>query len=116
MHDGVVACAAEDGVEHLPVADVAHDQFAAEHGLAPAGGEVVEDGDCVPGRAELLDDVAADVAGAAGDEDAGGGAGSAFFHRRIIASGVCEACTWADREMGCHSEAAGRGICFSSEK
>ena len=97
MHHGVDACAAEDGVEHIPVADVAHHQFAAEHRLAPAGGEVVDDRDRVPGRAELLDHVAADVAGAAGDEDAGGGIGSVIFHRRIIASGLWEACPRADR-------------------
>ena len=43
---------------------------ARGHGLAVAGDERVEDDDLVAGEDELLDGDAADVAGAAGDEDA----------------------------------------------
>ena len=51
------------------ISDVPFDQPAAEHGAAMTRREVVVDDDVVAGLAQRLRGVAADVAGAAGDED-----------------------------------------------
>ena len=50
------------------VAGVADHEVAVEHGVAHALAEVVEHDDPVTAPPELPDDVASDVAGAAGDE------------------------------------------------
>ena len=51
------------------VGDVAFDQLAELHRVAMPGDQVVEDDDAVAGPVQRLGRVAADVAGAAGDED-----------------------------------------------
>ncbi len=71
MHHGVDAVLAQ-GPEHgLAVAHLADDERRIEHRLAEAAREVVEHDDPLAAGAELKDDVAADIAGAAGDEDGG---------------------------------------------
>ena len=44
-------------------------KLAVQHRAAKAGGQIVERDDALAALAELARDVAADVAGAAGDED-----------------------------------------------
>ena len=57
--------------DELAVGRVADDERRAEHRAAVAGGEIVEDDDAFAALGELTDDVTADVAGTAGDEDRG---------------------------------------------
>ena len=62
--------AAQRAPHRRHVGDVAFDELAVLDRLAVAGDEVVEDDDAVAGAVQRLGRVAADVAGAAGDEDA----------------------------------------------
>ena len=62
--------AAQRAPHRRHIRDVALDQLAVLDGLAVAGDEVVEDDDAMAGLVQRLGGVAADVAGAAGDEDA----------------------------------------------
>ena len=67
MHDRVDAVLAQ-GLEYgLAVADLADDQRRIEDRLAEPAREVVQDHDPLATGAQLKDDVAADIAGAAGD-------------------------------------------------
>ncbi len=71
MHHRVDAVLTQ-GLEHgLAIADLADDERGVEDRLAEAPREIVEDDDPLAARAQLQDDVAADIAGAAGHEDAG---------------------------------------------
>jgi hypothetical protein len=76
VHDGVDVVLGQDAGDEFLVAGVADYQFAVGHGFAETGGEVVEGDDALAGLAELAHHVAADVAGAAGDEYALGHPGS----------------------------------------
>ncbi len=69
VHDRIDVEASEDLLEALPVARVADDQLAEQHGLPKAGRKIVEDDDALGGLAELAHDVRADIAGAARHED-----------------------------------------------
>lgn len=63
----------ESGLQGLAVGQVGHDKFfAVDQGIAETGGEVIVDNDPAARFAELPDDVAADVAAAAGDEEVSG--------------------------------------------
>ena len=66
---GVEPPPAEHGREPLAIAEVAHHQFGAEHRPGMAGREVVVDDDPMPGLGQQPRDMAADVAGPAGDQD-----------------------------------------------
>ena len=55
--------------DHVAVGRVADHEVAVQHGRAEAGREVVEHDDVLAALTELANHVAADVAGAAGDED-----------------------------------------------
>jgi hypothetical protein len=70
VHDGVDVVLGEHALHELAVAGVADDQLAVGDGLAETRAEVVERDDALAGCAELAHHVAADVAGAAGDENA----------------------------------------------
>ena len=78
VHDRVVAW--DDAVEQPGVADVAHDELSAARGqardiLGVAGvGQLVQDGDVHPGVVvdHVVQEVAADEAAAARDDDAFG--------------------------------------------
>jgi len=52
------------------VAHIGHHQFTGGHRLAKTLAEVIDDHHPFAGFAQLTHDMAADVAGAAGDEDA----------------------------------------------
>ena len=75
---------AQQATDQFAVADVADDQWGIEHGLAKAGDQAVEHDDLLATFAQLQDDVAADVAGAAGDED--GGLGHTGFRNDRVRS------------------------------
>ena len=59
---------ADETAGQFHVAAVALHQFAVEHGLAKAGGEIIEDDDRISGGAQLPDYMAADITGAAGHQ------------------------------------------------
>ena len=59
-------------VDGMAIRRVADDERRTEHRGPIAGREIVEDHDALAALDELADDVAADVPGAAGDEDGGG--------------------------------------------
>jgi len=69
VHDAGEGVALEDFVERFAVGKVGVDEFAADHGITVAGGEVVEGDDLVACGEQQLDHVGADVACAADDED-----------------------------------------------
>ena len=69
VHDAGKGMAPEELVECGAVGKVGLDEFAADDGVAMAGGEVVEGDDLMACGAQQLDHVRADVAGAADDED-----------------------------------------------
>ena len=60
----------EQGFHRRPVPQVQHVERDAGHRLGVARGQVVHDPDVLAARAQQPDGVAADVAGAAGDQDA----------------------------------------------
>ena len=62
-------CSAQHAVDQRAIAGVADHERRAEDGVAKAGAEIVEHDDVFAAFAQLPRDVAADVAGAAGDED-----------------------------------------------
>jgi hypothetical protein len=68
VHDGGGAALAQRGAHGGHVPDIAFDERRAERRVAVSGRQVVVDDDAVPGLAEGLRRMAADVAGAAGDE------------------------------------------------
>ena len=73
VHDGVGAPFFQRILDVAPLLEVADDECCARiHGGAVAFGEVVKDGDGVPGIDEIFDADAADVAGSAGDQDVHG--------------------------------------------
>ena len=57
------------------------DERRVEHRLAEAAGQIVQHDDPLAAGAQLEDDVAADVAGAAGDQDGGRDSCSALMVR-----------------------------------
>ena len=70
MHDGVDRVLAEHALDQRAIADVADDELARRaYRFAKSGAEIVEHDDRLAALAQLQRDVAADVAGAAGDED-----------------------------------------------
>ena len=69
VQHGVDAVFTQQAADELAVADLADDQRGIERRLAEARGQVVEHDDPLAAFAQLQDHVAADVAGAAGDED-----------------------------------------------
>ncbi len=69
MHDRADGVFGEHALDQCLVADLPDHQRGVEHGLAKAGAEVVEHDDAFARLAQLAHDVAADVAGAAGDQD-----------------------------------------------
>lgn len=69
VHDAAEGVAPEEPVQRGAVGKVGVDEFAADNGIAMAGGKVVEGNDLAAGAQQQLDHVRADVAGAADDED-----------------------------------------------
>lgn len=69
MHDGTHFMLHQHACHQFKIADIADDQLCATHRLAKTGAQVVYDDDPFAPRHQLLDDVTADVTGAAGDED-----------------------------------------------
>ena len=63
----------EQPIDEASVGRIADDQWRAEHRAAITGREIVEDHDPLAVLDELANDVTADVAGTAGDEDAAHG-------------------------------------------
>ena len=63
----------EQTVDGMAVRSVADDERRTKHRGPIAGRKIVEDHDALAALDELADDVAADVPGAAGHEDAGHG-------------------------------------------
>jgi len=70
VDDGVEAAAGEEAVEGGGVVEVEDVEAALGDVVGVAFGEVVHDLDIVPFREQMVGGVGADVAGAAGDEDA----------------------------------------------
>jgi hypothetical protein len=70
VHDREDVIAAQRAPYRGDVRDVAFNELAVPDGLAMTGREVVEDHDAMAGLMQRLGRVAADVSGAAGDEDA----------------------------------------------
>ena len=65
------AMLADDGAHEILVADIADDQRRLRrHRPAEAGRQIVEDDDALAGVDEFENHMAADIAGAAGDQDA----------------------------------------------
>ena len=81
MHHGGRAGLADRAAHGIHVADVAFDQRRAERRVAVPRREVVVDDDAVAGAPQRLGGVAADVAGAAGDEDGGQVSGGQWSSR-----------------------------------
>ena len=73
VHDREDVVAAQRAPYRRHVRDVPLDQFAVPDGLAMTGHQVVEHDDAMAGLLQRLGGVAADVARAAGDEDASPG-------------------------------------------
>ena len=71
MQHGVDVVLAQHPRDERGVGDIAQHEGRIEHGLAEAGAEVVEHHHALAALAQLQHRVAADVARAAGDEDAG---------------------------------------------
>jgi hypothetical protein len=71
MHDGVHAMFRQQCIHQLAVTHVSHHQRRAVHGLAEAGRQVVEHHHALAARDQLQHGVAADIAGAARDQDRG---------------------------------------------
>ena len=69
VHDGIDLVLSQHAVHQLAVADVADDQRRIAHRLAKAGVEIVEHHHALAARLQLQQHMAADVAGAAGDQD-----------------------------------------------
>ena len=71
MEDGFDPATTEEGSDHGRIADAADDQLGSgRHGLPMPGHQAVEDGHLVPGADQAFDRDRADIAGAAGDQDA----------------------------------------------
>ncbi len=70
MHDRVDAMRRHQSRYQREVAHVGDHQLTGSHRLAKTLAEVIDDHHPFAGFAQLTHDVAADVAGAAGDEDA----------------------------------------------
>jgi hypothetical protein len=68
MHDRVDIVLCEDALQVLRVARLTDDQFACRDSLPKAGTQVIEYYDVFARGTELPHDVAADVAGTAGDQ------------------------------------------------
>src|SRR5579885_2292500 len=71
VHDRIDAVLAQHLEHRLPVAHLAYDEGRIEHGLAEASRQVIQHDHALSAPAKLEHHVAADVAGAAGHEDAG---------------------------------------------
>ena len=69
MHHGEAFVASEGGGESRRVGDVALHELAVLYGLPMAGQQIVEDNDAVAGTVQRFCRMAADVAGAAGDQN-----------------------------------------------
>ena len=69
VQDGIDLVLREHARDERGIAGVALDERAVQHGAAKTGRKVVERDQLFAALAELARDVAADVAGAAGDED-----------------------------------------------
>jgi hypothetical protein len=68
MHDGVDVTIAQQCAHFFLLADVADDEFRTHDGIGEAGTQIVENDDIFTRLDQLQHDVAADVAGAAGDQ------------------------------------------------
>ena len=71
MHDRLDTVLGEEPGHQGVIADVPDDEFARGHGLAKAAAEVIQHDDALCGCPQLLYNMAADIAGAAGDENRG---------------------------------------------
>ena len=69
VHDRVDAVLAQQAADQLAIAGVADHQLAVHDRRAEAGDEIVEHDDLFVALAELANDMAADIPGAAGDEN-----------------------------------------------
>src|SRR5947208_896454 len=72
MHDGVDAALEQHLIEAMGFVEVGNDEAVGGHGGAMAVRQVVHDPDVMPARQKEAHGVAADVAGAAGNQDAHG--------------------------------------------
>ena len=82
MHDGANAEVVDDAVDQHPLGDRAmEERHVVGHDLARAVRQIVDDGNAPAGILERKNSVAADIAGAAGDEDRD------FLHRARLANG-----------------------------
>ena len=69
VHDRIDLVLRQQPRHQRMIADIADDEFAGGDRLPEALAEIVEDDDLLAGLAQLPHHVAADVAGAAGDQD-----------------------------------------------
>ena len=69
MHDGVHRVLLQQAADQLAIAGIADDQVAMDDRIGKTGAEVIEHHHVVTGFAELADHMAADITGAAGDEN-----------------------------------------------
>jgi hypothetical protein len=106
VHDRVDVVLREDARHEVAITGVADDELAVRHRLAKAGGQVVERHDALAGRAELAHDVAADVAGAAGDENSVCHAWSP----RVLQGGAGMITTGGRGELWWQSHSSGRTV------
>ncbi len=67
MHHGVDPVLRQQPRHQREIADIADDELPGGHRLPEPPAEVIEDNDLFGRFAQLTDDVAADVAGTAGD-------------------------------------------------
>ena len=85
MHDRLRALFAEDPRQQVGVLDVAFvERDSIGHGKAKAGGQVVDHRDGPAAVGQRKDGVAADIAGAAGDEDGRSVGHAAFLSRSTL--------------------------------
>ncbi|MNV13766.1 hypothetical protein D3C71_1044220 [compost metagenome] len=71
MHDRIEASPLKGAIQRCGIQQIGLDELTPTHRIAMPGGEVVQHGDGVAVFAQPVSHVAADVAGAAADEDVG---------------------------------------------
>ena len=69
MHHGIDAALTQQFVDANFITGIGDDELGTDHGLRESGAQIVDDDDALAGLDELQHDVAADVAGAASDEN-----------------------------------------------
>jgi hypothetical protein len=68
MHDGIEGVSGEEPVQQIDMAELALNELGpAVYGSSMAFGEIVQDGDFVPGAAQGTQAMTSDVSGATGD-------------------------------------------------